>query len=101
MVINKKQVFDLLSANADKLKNFGVERVGLFGSFVSGTINQASDVDLLVKFDNRKKTFRNFMAAAEFTENLLGRKVDFITPESLSPYLKPHIEQEVEYVPLA
>lgn len=101
MVTNKQQVFDLLTANSDKLKNFGVQRVGLFGSFVSGKINSGSDVDLLVNFDKSQKTFKNFMAAADYAEKLLGRKVDFVTPESLSPYLKPHIDKEIEYVPLA
>ena len=101
MVTNKQQVKSLLTANAAKLKNFGVMRVGIFGSFASGKNQPASDVDLLVNFDKTQKTFRNFMAAAEFTEKLMGRSVDFITAESLSPYLRPYIEQEVEYVQIA
>ena len=101
MVTNKQQVIDLLTANAAKLKNFGVVRVGLFGSFVSGKNQPTSDVDLLVNFNKNQKTFKNFMAAAEFTEKLMGRSVDFITAESLSPYLKLHIEDEAEYVQIA
>jgi predicted nucleotidyltransferase len=37
------------------------------------------------------------MALAFLLEDLLGRKVDLLTPESLSPYIGPHILREVEY----
>jgi predicted nucleotidyltransferase len=29
---------------------------------------------------------------------LFGKEVELVTPESLSPYLKPYIEREIEYV---
>lgn len=38
------------------------------------------------------------MALAFFLEDLFSRKVELITPESLSPHIKPHILEEVEYV---
>jgi predicted nucleotidyltransferase len=31
----------------------------------------------------------------------LGRRVELITPESLSPYIKPHILEQTEYVAIA
>ena len=40
-------------------------------------------------------------ATSFFLEDLLGRKVDLITTESLSPYIGPHILREVEYAPLS
>jgi predicted nucleotidyltransferase len=45
-----------------------------------------------------KKNFRNFIHLAFFLEDLLNRKVELVTPESLSPYLKPNILKEIEYV---
>src|SRR3989304_3227979 len=98
MVTNKRQVIDLLKANRDSLGRLGIRRVGIFGSFISGRQIAGSDVDLLVEFNKGQKSFRNFMDAAEFTENLLGRSVDLLTAESLSPYIAPYIEREVEYV---
>jgi uncharacterized protein len=47
-----------------------------------------------------EKTFDNFINLAFFLEDILGRKVDLITKESLSPYIGPRILQEVEYVSL-
>ena len=78
-----------------------MDKMGIFGSFVSGTQNNNSDVDLLVQFKKGQKNFRNFMGTADLTETLLGRNVDLLTPESLSPYIGPYIEKEAEYVQIA
>jgi predicted nucleotidyltransferase len=48
-----------------------------------------------------KHTFDNFMEVAFLLEELLGRKVEVVTPEALSPYIGPHILREVERVPIA
>jgi predicted nucleotidyltransferase len=34
-------------------------------------------------------------------EEALGRKVEIVTPEGLSPHIGPHILKEVERVPVA
>ena len=98
MVTNKQQVIKILKENSRRLKALGVEKMGVFGSFVSGKQNKNSDVDLLVQFKTGQKNFRNFMGTANLAEALLERNVDLLTPESLSPYIGPHIEREVEYV---
>jgi predicted nucleotidyltransferase len=96
-VRTKEDVFTLLRQNGAQLRRFGVGRVGVFGSFVRGDTNAESDVDILVEFEEGKKSFDNFMALAFFLEDLFGRKVDLLTPESLSPYIGSHILNEVEY----
>lgn len=98
MVTNKQQVIQTLKNNSRRLQEFGVDKLGVFGSFASGKQNNDSDVDLLVLFKPGQKNFQNFMGTADLAESLLGRNVDLLTPESLSPYLGPHIEKEVEYV---
>ncbi|HEU4594024.1 MAG TPA: nucleotidyltransferase family protein [Pyrinomonadaceae bacterium] len=97
MVESKEQVFDLLRQAQPQLRRFGVKRCGVFGSFVRGEQNDESDVDILVEFDAGQKTFDNFMRLAFFLEDLFGRKVELFTPESLSPYIGPHILREAEY----
>jgi predicted nucleotidyltransferase len=77
-----------------------VKRCGLFGSFARGEQHGQSDVDLLVEFEEGQKSFDNFMHLIFFLEEVFGRKVEVITPESLSPYVGPHILREVEYVPV-
>jgi predicted nucleotidyltransferase len=79
------------------LKQFGVKRWGVFGSFVRGQQSTSSDVDILVEFEQGKKSFDNFMHLAFFLEEQVGRRVELVTPESLSPHIGPHILREVEY----
>jgi len=100
-VFNKGQIIDLLKQNSQGLEKFGVNRIGVFGSFATGEQNAQSDVDLVVEFNEGQKNFRNFMGTASFTEDLLGRKVDLLTPQSLSPYIAPHIEKNIEYVQIS
>jgi uncharacterized protein len=97
IVQNKHQIFKQLKEHKTKLQSFGVKRFGLFGSFRSGQQTTNSDVDLLVEFENGQKSFDNFMNLAFFLEDLFERKVDLITPESLSPHIGPKILREVEY----
>ena len=78
-----------------------MKRLGVFGSFVRGQQRPDSDVDLLVEFDPALKTFDNFMALSLLLEDLLQRRVELVTTESLSPHLRPHILDEVEDVALA
>jgi len=75
-----------------------VQRLGLFGSFQRGESDPESDVDLLVEFMPGAKSFDNFMAVSFLLEKELGRSVELVTREALSPHLGPHILEDVEYV---
>ena len=78
----------------------GVRRLGLFGSFRDDAATPSSDVDLLVEFEPGQKTFDHFMRLSLLLESLLGRSVDLVTPESLSPHIGPRILDRVLYVDL-
>lgn len=95
--LNKEQIFEQIGRNRDILSGFGVRRLGLFGSFVRSDQDDNSDIDLLIEFEPEKKSFENFMNLAFFLEDLLDRKIDLVTPESLSPHIGPKILSEVEY----
>ncbi len=99
-VQTKDQVLARLLEHQAELRRFGVRRCGVFGSFVRNAPRDQSDVDILVEFEPGQKTFDRFMHLAFFLEDLLGRRVDLITTESLSPYIGPHILGEVEYAAL-
>jgi uncharacterized protein len=100
-VEDKERVFVLIRERQAQLRTLGVNRLGLFGSFVRGEQHGDSDVDLLVEFAPEQKSFDNFMQLSFLLEDLFRRRVELVTPESLSPYLRPYIMSEVEYVPLA
>jgi len=54
-----------------------------------------------VDFSPGKKTFDAFMELSFLLEEILQHRVELVTVESLSPYLGPHILEEVEYASLA
>lgn len=99
-VQTKEHILSLIYGHQDQIRSWGVRRLGLFGSFVRGQPGSDSDIDMLVEFETGHKTFDNFVNVALFLEELFGRRVELVTPEALSPYIGPHILQEVEYVTL-
>jgi predicted nucleotidyltransferase len=94
----KEHLLTLLQEHQHHIRVFGVRRLGLFGSFAREHQGCESDVDMLVEFEPGCKTFDAFMQLAFFLEALFGRRVELVTPESLSPYIGPHILREIEYV---
>ena len=95
---SKDELVSLVKENQSEIQKYGIKRLGLFGSFVTERQGDDSDVDLLVEFEPGQKSFDRFMALSFFLENILGRRVDLVTTDALSPYLGPHILREVEYV---
>lgn len=98
--LNKEKVLSCLRQNRVQLRNFGVKKIGLFGSFVRKEPHLESDLDFLVEFDKEKKTFRNFIGLAHYLEDLFNNRIEIVTTEALSPYIGPHIIEEVEYAAL-
>ena len=77
------------------MKQFGVRKIGLFGSYAKGKPREKSDIDVLVEF--KEKTFDNYMNLKFFLERLLKAKVDLVIYDALKPQLKPLIMNEVIY----
>ena len=78
--------------------DFGVERIGIFGSFARGEQKRTSDVDVLVEFAPGKATFDNFMKLAFYLEDLFSRKVDLLTVKGVDRYIRPRVESEVIWI---
>ncbi len=73
---------------------YGVKRIGIFGSFARGESGEASDVDLIVEFEH-PIGFR-FVELVEYLENLLGREVDVLTPMGVRGIRLPWVAEEIE-----
>lgn len=99
--MNIQTIKSTIEQHKAQLRAFGLRRVGIFGSAVSGSLMPQSDVDLLLDFDPDKKTYRNFFRGTECLESLLQRPVDAVTAQGLSPYIRPYIEREITYVQIA
>jgi len=97
-VEDKRSIIERLRRERTALASLGVLEIGLFGSFARGEQTPESDVDLLVEFTPQQHTFDSFMDLSFFLEALLGRKVELLTRESLSPYIGERILAEVEKI---
>jgi uncharacterized protein len=72
-----------------------VSTLRLFGSFARDEAKADSDVDLLVEFGSSKSLWDLVRIEREFSERL-GRKVDLLTPMSVSPHLRDRILAEAK-----
>ncbi|TVQ90851.1 MAG: nucleotidyltransferase [Chromatiaceae bacterium] len=88
----------LLSQNERRLRGYGIQRPGFFGSFQRDQPTSDSDVDLDVEFAPGQATFDHLMELGEFCEIMLGRRVEIVTSNSLGPHLGASILRDFEYV---
>ena len=78
-MLTRDKIIHLLQREQTYLASeFGVSKVGLFGSYAKGQPDENSDIDLLVEFD-RPIGFQ-FFDLVDYLETVLGRKVDILTP---------------------
>ena len=74
--------------------NYGVQTLGLFGSFVNGSQTRKSDLDLLVDF-NKVPTLFQFIRLEKDLKEKLGVKVDLVMKSALKPTIGRQILREV------
>ena len=79
------------------LKKYAVSKASLFGSVTRNEATEDSDIDLLVEFGG-EKSLLDLSGLKIDLEELLGRKVDVLTYDSLHPLLRERILAEQEPV---
>lgn len=98
-MLSKNSIKEGISSNSLLMRQYGISKIGLFGSYSKQEQNKGSDIDILIDFQQDKETFDNFMAVCDLLDNIFkGYKVEVVTTGGLSPYIGPHILKEVEYV---
>lgn len=101
-MITKKQIKERITSNAILIRQYGISKIGLFGSYARQQETKDSDIDILIDFESDKETFDNFMAICDLLDQLFsGHKVEIVTTGGLSPYIGPHILKNVEYVQIS
>ena len=98
-MITKEIIIDILKSQKLKLSKFGVNNIGLFGSYLTNEQSDKSDIDLLIDFDPQKESFDNYMAVYDILENIFGNnRIEVVTRNGLSPHIGPKILKDVMYV---
>jgi predicted nucleotidyltransferase len=75
------------------LKKHNVKKAAIFGSVARGEATEESDIDIVIEFEGRKSLLDLVDLKLELQE-LLGKKVDVITYNSINPLLKEQILNE-------
>lgn len=95
--MTRRAVISRIRRNRARLEKLGVKSLSIFGSFARGEERPDSDVDILVEFEGRA-TFDRYIDTKFYLEELLGRKVDLVTPKAIKPRMKPYIMQDLIHV---
>jgi hypothetical protein len=79
------------------LKNYRVKRLALFGSYLSGEQHKNSDVDFLVEFAPDADLLDQ-VGLQQDLGRMLKKKVDVVTPQSLSKYFRHEVLKKAVYL---
>jgi uncharacterized protein len=97
-LMDKKEIINAIRSNKPEMEShYGVQRLGLFGSYVKGRQQKESDIDILVTFSRDIDLF-DFLDLREFLESRFNAKVDLVMESALKPAIGKRILSEVEYV---
>ena len=78
----------------DLRERYGVESLGIFGSYVRGEQREDSDLNVLVEFFRTPDLFE-FVALKHELSDILGINVDLVMKDALKPRIGKRILQEV------
>jgi hypothetical protein len=90
MMLNKKDIEDFCKKN-------DIEYLAIFGSYARGDFREESDIDVLVKF-NKRKSLLDLVRMERELSRIMNRKVDLLTENSISKYLRDIIKRELVVV---
>ena len=100
IAVNQEFILETLRANRDRLRNeFGIERIGLYGSFARNEQTEKSDIDLVYEL---KQDFKLSWAEKErlyrVLRRKLHRKLDLVDIRFMNPFIKYYMRKDVMYV---
>jgi uncharacterized protein len=79
-----------LRAHAEDLRRRGVAHASVFGSAARGEDRRESDVDIMVELEPEVGILA-FSEIRLHLSDLLGRRVDLVTPGGLRPFARPGV----------
>lgn len=95
-----EEITRILAAHKEELReNYKVKELGIFGSFVRGEQEEASDLDILVEFEEGAHIgLLKFIHLEHYLSGLLGVKVDLVMKSALKQRIGKWVLREVAYL---
>ncbi len=96
--MTKEEILQKLKEHKPYIEErYGVEKIGLFGSYARGEATKESDIDIFVRFDEPK--FRKIAGLWNFLEDLYRIKVDLYREHRRSKgAIYEHIKKETIFI---
>ena len=93
--MNLKTIISKLKEQKDFIhQNFGVEKIGIFGSYSKNLQTDKSDIDFYVEF--KEKSFDNLTGLWNFLEDIYHTNIDiFYKHKNNNPVILSNIQKEV------
>ena len=96
--MRRDQALEILSDHKDELREkFGVTSIAIFGSTARDQARPDSDVDTLIEIERSASLF-TLSKVNFYLEDILGAKVDLVTPGGLRSPIRERIYQDLIYV---
>ena len=92
-MMKRDEALRRMNENRQKLGDFFVKPLLIFGSVARDQATDASDIDLLVEFERPVGLF-TFLRLQEYLEQLLGCRVDLATIAALGEEMREHVLKE-------
>ena len=93
-----EEIKQLLQQSKSVLQeNYRVTELGIFGSYVRGEQNEASDIDVLIDYEKAPTLFK-LVELRNYLNELTGMKVDVVTKKGLKPRIRERVLSEVVYL---
>lgn len=78
-------------------KKENISYLALFGSYKNGKVKKNSDIDFLIRLKGNQSLFKIIKISQELSD-LFHKKVDLLTENAISPYIKDNIMNNLEVI---
>lgn len=96
--MTRSEILEILKKYKDEnAKKYGIDNIGLFGSYSKDKGIDESDIDIVV--ETKEPDIFNLVHIKDELEKLLNKSIDIVrNRENMNPYLKKRIEKDAIYV---
>ena len=95
--MTQKIILDFLRTNKKKLSaEYGLTKIGLFGSYAKNTFHEESDIDIVIESEKHDFFLRDDLK--EHLESAFNKRVDVGYLDSIRKFYRDKIERDILYV---
>jgi predicted nucleotidyltransferase len=95
--VTRDFILETLRANQERLRNeFGIERIGLYGSFARNEQTSKSDIDLVYKMvEGYRLSLQRRDELQKLLSHQLSKKIDLINQQYMNPFTSYSMRKDV------